>query len=141
MRCSRHSSKTVSTTRFRFAQEAPGSKFSDGVQSQGKESITDVLRIGEVVGCLVTGGSGGWLLQHANEPVTSQTQASSSLELEAAKDRPSGNEHYELLGTRVFNPASHAGERVAVKGVLLGEPGDFRLNVTSLQTVGVDCLQ
>ena len=124
-----------------LAQEAPESKSSDGARSQGKESIRDVLQIGEVVGCLVTESSGGWLLQHANEPVTSQTQASSSLELEAAKDRPLGNEHYELFGTRVFNPSSHAGERVAVKGVLLGEPGDFRLNVTSLQTVGADCMQ
>jgi Copper type II ascorbate-dependent monooxygenase, C-terminal domain len=124
-----------------LAQEAPGSKSSDGALSEGRESTGDVLQIGEVVGCLVTDSSGGWLLQHANQPVMSQTQASSSSELEAAKDRPSGNEQYRLLGTRVFNPANHAGERVAVKGVLLGEPGDFRLNVTSLQAVGVDCMQ
>ena len=36
-------------------------------------------------------------------------------------------------------PASHKGEKVAIKGILLGTTEAHRINVTSLQGLGIRC--
>ncbi|HSZ17542.1 MAG TPA: cytochrome c [Terracidiphilus sp.] len=98
------------------------------------------LKIGEVVGCLERGPAGDWLLSQAGDPKASEAQATSSVELNASRDRPLGSGRYRLLGARVFNPASFVGQRVAVKGVLLADLGSLRINVTSLQTLADHCV-
>jgi hypothetical protein len=50
-----------------------------------------------------------------------------------------GNRRYQLLGVGVFDPSSHKGQKVAVKGVLIKDAGESRLNVTSLQMVAASC--
>ena len=100
----------------------------------------DPLKIGEVVGCLEGGPSGEWLLTQASEPKASNAQATSSVELNAARDKQLGSGHYRLLGARVFNPSNLVGQKVAVKGVLLADPASSRINITSLQSLADHCV-
>jgi len=98
------------------------------------------LDVAEIGGCLETGPAGTWMLSKATDPVVSGVQATSSAALKAAGARALGNGHYRLLGASVFNPESHQGQRVVVKGVLVPNGNESRLNVTSLQTVAATCL-
>jgi hypothetical protein len=103
------------------------------------------VRVVQTTGCLITQSAAQsiaqtnqWTLVHAAEPVASNVQASSGLEIQKAARIPLGGETFHLEGLSVFNPAKHRGERVAVKGVLVS--GDERgLNVTSMQALAGDC--
>jgi len=99
------------------------------------------LEIAEVVGCLEPNPSGKWMLTSASDPVVSATQSTSSVALEAAKDKPLGRRRYQLLGAGVFNPSSHRGEKVAVKGILIKDTKESRVNVTSLGMVANSCIK
>ena len=112
----------------------------DQVPSNPPSSTTTAaLQIGEVVGCLEPGTSSGWLLTRAGEPVISDTQATSSAELKVAGESPSGSARYQLLGASFFKPLNHQKERVVVKGILIRDAGETRINVTSLQSVAAKC--
>jgi mono/diheme cytochrome c family protein len=99
----------------------------------------NALDIAEVVGCLEPGPSPTWTLASASDPLTFKIQATSSVALKAAAAKPLGNRRYQLLGVGVFDPSSHKGQKVAVKGVLIKDAGESRLNVTSLQMVAARC--
>lgn len=105
-------------------------------QEQVEQSVP---KIAEVVGCLQRHPSGSWMLTHAGDPVVSETQSTSSVALRVAKAKPLGDRHYSLLGVKVFQPASHKGDQVAVKGLLIEDSKESRLNVTSLKTVAAGC--
>jgi len=78
-------------------------------------------------------------LTNTSDPRVSETQATSAAELKAAAARPLGNQQNQLVGVRVFNPSSRKGQKVAVKGVLIRDTSERRLNVTSLQTLDASC--
>jgi hypothetical protein len=99
----------------------------------------NALNIAEVVGCLEQSPPGTWMLTHASEPVVSENQPTSSVALKAAAGKPLGNQQDQLLGLGVFNPASHKGQKMAVKGVLMKDANGSRLNVTSLQVAATTC--
>lgn len=99
----------------------------------------DALKIVEAVGCLVQNPSKMWMLTHASNPGVTKTQSTSQTELTATSSRALGDQQYLLLGAGAFNPQNHGGRKVAVKGVLINHAPDYRLNVTSLQTVGEGC--
>jgi hypothetical protein len=69
----------------------------------------------------------------------SEIQAASSATLKAAEARPLGSRRYQLLGVSVFDPSSRKGEKVAVKGILIEDAKESRINVTSLQMVAPNC--
>jgi hypothetical protein len=97
------------------------------------------LEIAEIAGCLERGPSPGWILTSASDPVASKIQATSSVALKAAATNPLGKKRYQLLGVSVFNPSGHKGQKVAVKGVLIKDAGEIRVNVTSLQMLAPTC--
>jgi hypothetical protein len=99
----------------------------------------DAPHIVRVVGCLSQDHSNKWLLIKADEPVATNTQATSTAELEAAAASSLGVKTLELLGIDVFNPRAHGGQKVAVKGVLIQAASNSRVNVTSLQTLAAAC--
>ncbi len=99
------------------------------------------LAIVELDGCLTQSAAGRWILSHASEPLLSKTQATTSAALRMAEGRPLGSRHYQLLGVTAFNPALHTGQKVAVKGVLVPDNNDSRLNVTSLQMAAASCIK
>jgi hypothetical protein len=96
------------------------------------------MNLVEVGGCLEQDAAGTWILNHGSEPVVSKTQATSSAELKIAGARVSGTRRYKLLGVSFFNP-SQKGRKVAVKGVLIANVDESRLNITSLQTLAATC--
>ena len=104
-------------------------------------SVSHALDIVEVGGCLEQSPIGGWLLTHASDPVVSQIQATSSLELKSDATKPLGHDRYQLLGIRFFKPAGRKAQRVAIKGVLIAGANENRINVTSLQTLAPACVQ
>ncbi len=95
------------------------------------------LKAVQVVGCLVPGRANDWLLRRAGKPAATESQASSSTELQGAKALPLGTGRYALIGTGPFDARSRGGHKVAVKGVLI-EDGN-RINLTSLQTLATRC--
>lgn len=97
------------------------------------------LSVVEVVGCLEHGSSDAWALSRASEPVVSQTQTTSSEAVKAAADKPLGNLRSPLLGVDMFHPSREKGQKVDVKGVLIRDGGESRINVTSLQAAGSGC--
>ena len=99
----------------------------------------DALQVVSVVGCLSPGHSNQWLLTRSGNPVATHTQATSTVELKSAAANPLGTHTLDLLGLDVFNPQTHAGQKVAVKGVFIPEATHGRVNVTSLQTLAASC--
>ena len=106
---------------------------------QQERAVESVLGIGEVVGCLETSPRGNWLLINASVPTISEIQAASSATLKAAEARSLGSRRYELLGVGVFDPSSRKGQKVTVKGILIDNAEESRINVTSLQMVAANC--
>lgn len=97
-----------------------------------------------VVGCLEpgTGTAGGdtpWVLTRSNARPGSRGSGMSPRELERARARPLGAATYSLVSATQFDPASHAGRKVAAKGLLYLQPGDERLNLTALETLADTC--
>jgi hypothetical protein len=104
------------------------------------EKNEGTLEIVAVVGCLEQSAAGTWRLTHSSDPVVNKTQATSMAELKEESVRPLGKQQYELLGASFFNPASHKGEKVAVKGVFIKDANHLgRINVTSQQTLASTC--
>jgi mono/diheme cytochrome c family protein len=122
---------------------APGQSQDEKASTSGQRRSTDnkSLQTGEVVGCLVAAPSGNWLLTKASQPAVSDAQATTSTALKAAEAKPLGNQRYQLLGVKVFNPSRRQGEKVAVKGILIEDANGIRINVTSLQSVATNCAQ
>jgi Copper type II ascorbate-dependent monooxygenase, C-terminal domain len=124
---------------YSFDRQEPGNsagvpqeRQNKAVAPQPKLAAERVLEIGEVVGCLEETSHGNWLLTHAGEPTLSESQATSSVDLKAADLRPLGSRQHPLLGVSVFKPLSHEGQKVVVKGVLIKDIEETRINVTSL---------
>ena len=105
-------------------------------QQELKQNVLDIVEVG---GCLEQSSTRRWTLTNASDPIASKIQATSSVALKAAQAKPLGSGRYQLLGVSVFNPSSHNRQRVAVKGVLIKDTKESRLNVTSLQTVAARC--
>jgi hypothetical protein len=99
------------------------------------------LQIGQALGCLNEDAKGQWILTHATEPTVSQMQATSAAALKAAETTALGDKRYPFLGVRFFLPENLRDHKVAVKGILLGDGDNLRINVTSLQMIASGCAQ
>jgi hypothetical protein len=97
------------------------------------------LRLVQAVGCLIPGPRSVWRLSDASVPTATDMQSTSSSARRAAAGIPLGHYSYDLVGAGMFAPDRHRSQKVAVKGVLIEEGVESRLNVTSLQTVGGPC--
>ena len=107
---------------------------------QQERGAKDVLKIGDVVGCLQASPRGNWVVINASDPTISEIQAASSETLRAAEARPLGKRRYQLLGVSAFDPSSRKGKKVAVKGILTEDAKESRINVTSRQLVDTNCI-
>ena len=93
----------------------------------------------QVVGCLAEGPSGTWVVINATEPARATAGFSKAEESKAAEAKPLGALRFRLIGLVEMSPAEHKGHKVAVKGLLIKDATNDRLNVTSLTTVGASC--
>jgi cytochrome c553 len=124
---------------FRAMNQSWDEMFTPFIQYSIDSPSAEPLKIAAVTGCLAQGSAHSWSLQQASAPVTAQTQGTTSAELNKAKDVPLGHDRYTLDGASIFGPAALTGHKVAVKGVLLGDRGAPRLNVTSLESIAATC--
>jgi hypothetical protein len=101
------------------------------IVKQGGSELANFVLV-QVVGCLQAGPNKTWILTNASDPAATREDApilSSKL----------GSQVFRLLSTVQFQPEAHKGETISAKGLLYREPGENRLNVTSLQTIAPGC--
>jgi hypothetical protein len=115
------------TTVLRAGQQA---------QQGQQQSALDLV---EVVGCLTENPARTWVLTSATDPVVTKSIWTTKEALQDAGARPLANQRYRLLGVGPFGPEENKGKKVAVKGVLIKDAKETRLNVTSLQAVATSC--
>lgn len=97
-----------------------------------------------VVGCLAPGAANTWMLTNAPEPArTREADKTSPEELKSSGTKPAGNQTFRLQNLADlragFNPDTVKGKKIQVKGVLVRQSGNDRINVTSLETVATGC--
>jgi hypothetical protein len=96
-----------------------------------------------VGGCLTLDSSDGWLITQASEPVrTLDPFVFSAEEIGQAKDKPLGDQSFRLQGIAElpgFNPDALLDNKIQVKGILVRQPRNERVNVFSVQQVGPHC--
>ena len=93
----------------------------------------------QVVGCLEPGPGNRWVLTHSSARPGTRERTVSATELERARARPLGEETYTLVSAAPFAPDTRRGHKVAAKGLLYRQPGDYRVNVTALETLANSC--
>ena len=93
----------------------------------------------QVVGCLEPGPGNRWVLTHALARPGTRERTASAAELERARTRALGEDTYTLVSAAPFAPDSRRGHKVAAKGLLYRQPGDYRVNVTALETLANSC--
>ena len=98
----------------------------------------------QLVGCFAAGRTGGWRLSQASEPArTSVSKASTPAELAAAQTRELGHLEFRLANIDyvgpTFIPKDHVDQKMQTKGYLVRQPGNERIDVTSLEIASEHC--
>lgn len=114
-----------------------GADLADAViLRKGEQASVQNFALVQTVGCLATGPNGTWLLTRTADPVVTRDERPSERSLASASARPLGSRTYRLISAAPFQPQSHAGQKMEARGLIYTEPGDERLNLTSLQPTG-----
>jgi hypothetical protein len=79
------------------------------------------------------------MLTRTTEPLTTREDAASAQSLAASAKRPLGTRTFRLLNSTPFNPATHIGQKVDVRGLVYMDGPDAKLTVTSLQMAAASC--
>lgn len=94
----------------------------------------------EAVGCMTSGtGSGSskvWLLTRASDPVSARPEQPAGA---PRLDKPLGSRTLRLLDARAYNPQSHEGQKVYVRGLLVKLSQDEQMTLSALETVAGTC--
>jgi len=94
----------------------------------------------QVVGCLTQPSDNAWVLINSSEPVRSRDLADSGpADLKASEATALGTHSFRLLDYPIFGRETYKATKVQVKGFLIRQPNDDRLNVTSVQSLGQSC--
>lgn len=96
-------------------------------------------QIVQVIGCLDQAADGAWSLSKATEPVPSDTPGTSETSIKESGGKPLGKTRFRLIGVSLFAPETRKGQKVEVKGILIKDAKESRVNVTSLQTANATC--
>ena len=93
----------------------------------------------EVVGCLVPGPENTWLLSKASEPAGLRPTGSPAPDKTAAAATPLGTQEFRLLDAMAYDPQSHKGEKMYVRGLLIRLPGEQRMTISSIDSIAPSC--
>ena len=93
----------------------------------------------EAVGCLTPGPENTWLLTNASEPASLAATSAAALRDREATDRPLGTQVFRLLDAMAYNPDSHKGQKMYVRGLLIKLPGEQRMTISALETLAPSC--
>jgi hypothetical protein len=100
---------------------------------------TIVLDTVEVIGCVSQAPDNKWVVTNGTKPLKSGTSATTAEALKAAETKALGTERYVLIGASGWNPPSHKGEKVAVRGFVIKDVSENRINVVSFNKVADTC--
>ena len=97
----------------------------------------------DVVGCLTLYPGAGWFLTRASEPARTMDQWElTPEELRAAIAKPLAGLQFRLqdiADAPGFNTDTFTGNKIEVKGLLVRQPGNERVNVTAVRMVSPGC--
>ena len=101
---------------------------------------TIVLDTVEVIGCVSQApDKQRWALTKATRPLKSGTSATTVEALKAAETKPLGTGSYVLIGADGWKPADSWGAKVAVRGMVIKDASESRVNVVSFNKVADSC--
>jgi quinoprotein glucose dehydrogenase len=106
---------------------------------KGEQASVQNFSLVHTVGCLSAGPANTWMLTRTADPVTTREDVPSDRGLATSATRALGTKTYRLISTTPFSPQSHAGQKVEARGLIYNEPGDERINLTSLRSTGAPC--
>ena len=109
------------------------------VRKAGDTAAAPNFALVQVVGCLSQGPNSGWVLTNSSTPVIAKDQASTPDALKRAEAQALGSDTFQLVSVNQFKPDLHKGHKVEAKGLLYQDPGDKRINLTSMQMVASSC--
>lgn len=112
------------------------------IQDKDRPGLVPNFSLVLVVGCLEQRSDGEWMVVNGTEPVrTRGSVPDSGAAGPTASARPLGVLTFYLMDAAYARPELLKGQTVAVRGLLIREPGEPRLNVTSIQSLGSSCGQ
>ena len=112
--------------------------------AQQPTTQSDVLQVVAVAGCLEQSGD-DWILTSATPPLFEPTadgdaQTGSAITVRKANAQPPGKERYRLMGLlHEFGVAEHLGHKVLVKGLIVGDAEERRINLASFEMAAQEC--
>jgi len=112
-------------------------------EKTGSKSLPS-FSVVQAVGCLKQLTPGNWELAEAPEPIRiRQLTKPSEEDMQASAEEPSGNIEFDLqnigyLG-RDFDASAHEGHRMLVRGVLIRQPPNVRIDVREMVEVSASC--
>jgi mono/diheme cytochrome c family protein len=109
------------------------------IVKKGEQASLQNFSLVQTVGCLTTGPNGTWMLTRTAEPVPTRDDVPSERTLASAVSKPLGTKTFRLISAVPFKPESNAGKKVEARGLIYNEPGDERINLTSLRATGGNC--
>jgi quinoprotein glucose dehydrogenase len=108
------------------------------IVQKGEQTASNFALV-RMVGCLMPGTGKYWSLTQATEPAVTKDEKPAQTALHDAAGTSLGANTFELLGAVRFEPESHIGQKVEVRGLLYRDPGRNLLNLTSLATTEANC--
>ncbi|HZM96276.1 MAG TPA: cytochrome c [Vicinamibacterales bacterium] len=109
------------------------------ILKKGEQATVQNFSLVQTVGCLATGPNNTWLLTRTAEPIATRDDVPSDRGLTTAASKPLGTRTFRLVSVAPFKPESHTGQKVEARGLIYNEPGDERINLTSLRALGGNC--
>ena len=100
--------------------------------------ITDFSYV-ETVGCLTRGPGGTWLLTNAADPRVVVLPVAADRGVNAAGSAAAGTKTFRLLDAMAYSPATHLGQRMYVRGLLVNLPAEQRMTISAFEMVGASC--
>jgi len=109
------------------------------ILKKGEQAAVQNFSLVQTVGCLATGPNNTWMLTRTAEPLTTRDDVPSDRVLASAAARPLGTKTFRLISVSPFKPELQTGQKVEARGLIYTEPGDERINLTSLKSTGGNC--
>jgi len=105
----------------------------------GVGEIPPVVDIVEVVGCLQPAPNQMWMLTNASAPELQRRPTTTPEAVKAAAAKPLGTQKFRLMNMAAFNPAQHQGHKMVIRGILIKDAKDPRINTMSFQMLDAAC--
>jgi hypothetical protein len=105
----------------------------------GVGNIPPTVDIVEVVGCLQSAPNETWMLMNAGAPELQRRPTTTPEAVKAAAAKPLGTQKFRLMNMKAFSPAQHQGHKMVVRGILIKDAQDPRINTMSFQMLDAAC--